>query len=57
VHIGTAFRNAEEAGLGDKFSDFMMYHATPGSKSPGRVPIVTPPAGVKPMLVSMLFFS
>jgi len=28
--------------------------ATPGSKSPGRVPIISPPAGVKPMLVSML---
>ena len=31
-----------------------MYHATPGSRSPGRVPIGNRAAGVNPMLVSML---
>ena len=37
------------------FSDCIKYHATPGSISPVRVLIGKPDAGVKPILVSMLF--
>jgi len=41
--------------FGVKCSDCIIYQAAPGSKSPGLVPIISPPAGVKPMVVSMLF--
>ena len=40
--------------FGVSFSVSIINQATPGSRSPGRVPIGIPAAGVNPMLVSML---
>jgi len=41
-----------ESPQGERFSSRIRCTTTPGSISPGRVPITIPPSGVRPMLVS-----
>ena len=62
AHVARSTRDAEEAGLADRPADRArpalspraceQVERTPGSRSPVRVPIIKPPVGVKPIVVS-----